>query len=58
MKTVYGKVRCQYWNQADDIEAEVEDNATQEQIEAALREAAIEQAGFEFWETDAAIPER
>lgn len=52
MKTVYGRVSCEYWNQSRPIEADVEDDATPEQIEAALRDVAIERAGFEFWQTD------
>jgi hypothetical protein len=53
MKTVYGKVSCEYWSQSREIEAEVEDDATPEQIDAALRDSALEAAGFEFWQTEA-----
>ncbi len=52
MKTVYGKVSCEFRPTNSRIEAYVPDDATAEQIEAALRDAAIEHAGFEFWQTD------
>jgi len=46
---VTGKVRCQYWPRPEPIEVEMPDDATDEQIEEALREAAMEAAGLEYW---------
>jgi len=46
MKTITGKVRCQYWPRAETIEIEVPDDATEDQIEEALREVALDAAGL------------
>ena len=49
MKTIKCQVRCQYWNRAEEFEIEVDDDATEEQIEEEMRDAAVELAHFNYW---------
>lgn len=51
-KTIKCGVSCEYWNRSREFEVEVPAEATEAEIEAACREAAIEQAGFEWWIED------
>lgn len=52
MKTIKCKVRCQYWDRAEEFEIVVDDEATKETIEEEMRDAAMNAAGFEFWRDD------
>lgn len=52
MKTVYGRVCCEYWSSAREIQVDVEDDATKEEIMAALWEAGVEAASVDVWQTD------
>ena len=52
MKIIKGRVRCQYWPRAEPIEIEVPDDATEEQIEEALHEAAFDAARLDYWIED------
>lgn len=52
MTTIKCGVRCQYWNRSEEFDVEVPDDATEEEIEDAIREAAINYASFEFWRED------
>lgn len=49
MKTIKCKVRCQYWDRPEEFEVQVADDATPDQVEQAMLDAAIDAAGFEFW---------
>lgn len=49
---IKGRVRCQYWNRSEPFEFDMPDNSTEAEIEEALREAALEVSGFEFWKED------
>lgn len=42
-------MRCQYWRSKEEFEVVVPDDATEDQIEAEMLEAAIDAAGMEFW---------
>ena len=46
---ITGGVRCQFWDRSEPIEVEVPDTATEEEIEEAIRDAALEMAKFEYW---------
>lgn len=48
---IYGKMRCEYWSDATPIEIETPDDATEEEIEKELWEAAVEAAKIEVWRT-------
>ena len=52
MKTIKCKVRCQFWNRAEEFEIEVADDATEDQIEDEMREVALDVASFNFWIDD------
>jgi hypothetical protein len=42
-------VRCQYWDRSESVEFEMPDEASEEEIENAAREAALEHAHFNWW---------
>lgn len=52
MKTIKCQVRCTYWDRPEGFEVDVPDNATEDEIESAMRDAAADAAGFEFWRED------
>ena len=52
MKTIKCKVRCQYWDRPEEFDIEVADDATEEEIEEEMRDAAANAAGFNFWRDD------
>lgn len=42
-------VKCSCWERPEYIEIELPDSTTNDEAEEAMREAAIDVAGFEFW---------
>lgn len=52
MKTIYGKCTADRLHQDFEFETEVEDDATPEQIQKALWEAACEKIDISFYQTD------
>ena len=51
-KTIKCQVRCQYWDRPESFEIEVADDATEDQIEEEMRNAAANVAGLDFWRED------
>ena len=52
MRIIKCGVRCQYWNSPINFEIEVDDNATEEEINEQLFEVAIQEASFDYWIED------
>ena len=52
MKTIKCGVRCKFWDGPESFEIEVPADATEDQIEELMREAAMNEAGFDFWRED------
>lgn len=52
MRIIKCGVHCQYWNSPINFEIEVDDNATEEEINEQLFEAAIQEASFDYWIED------
>jgi hypothetical protein len=42
-------IRCSGWEQSEYVEIELPDSTTDDEAEEAMREAAIDASGFEFW---------
>jgi hypothetical protein len=42
-------VRCPYWDRPEYVDIELPDDASEEEIEDAVREAALEQSKLEYW---------
>jgi hypothetical protein len=52
VKTIYGKCTADRLNAHLTIQADVEDDATEEQIREALWHAAVEEIDISYWQTD------
>jgi hypothetical protein len=52
VKTIYGRCTADRLNAEISIETEVEDDATPDQIQRALWDAAVEAMDIGFWQTD------
>lgn len=48
MEVIIG-VKCAGWGQPEFTKIEIPDSATEDEREEALRTAAIDTSGFEFW---------
>lgn len=51
-RVIKGQVKCQYWDRPEPFEIVVPDDATEEEIEHELRDAAADAAGLDFWRDD------
>lgn len=52
MRKIKCKVQCQYWTLPEDFFIEVEDGASDDEIEVVMLEAAINAANFNFWRSE------